>query len=264
MVHTFPVAAVTFATVALAAASGGDAASPGRVTLLGIAMFFGQCSIGIQNDYLDRGRDAGRADKPIATGLVRPRAAAATWVVAATLFVALYARLGPITLALGIAAVTSGYAYNLWLKHTPFGALAYVAGFCLLALWVWSGTDALRPALLWIFVFGPPILIGLALANAIPDIEHDRRAGVRNLATLLGPAQAVRVMLLAAVFGIGTEVAAALWFAEVGALPALTAGIALGLLACIAFAAHRGYHRVAFRVYGVMAVVLAAGWVAAA
>jgi 4-hydroxybenzoate polyprenyltransferase len=262
--HAFPVAAVTTVTFLLALLSDGDESSPGRALLLAGAMLFGQVSIGLQNDYVDRHRDAAaKPGKPIPAGQVPAERARAVTVAAGTAFLALHAWLGLVALVVGVAAVSAGYAYNLCLKHTRFGGLAYVAGFGLLTLWVWVATEALRPALAWCGVFGAPLLFGVAVGNAAPDIEGDRATGVRNLAAILGwPAAgivswgSIATGVALAGFGVlvfesNAQVLAA------GLIP--TAALLVGGIAASA----AGRHWLAFRLQAVLAAVLALAWIIA-
>ena len=67
--HLGPTVAVTLVATLLGVAAG---VGPGRATLLGLAVFAGQASIGWSNDWLDADRDraVARADKPVVQGAV--------------------------------------------------------------------------------------------------------------------------------------------------------------------------------------------------
>lgn len=265
LVHAFPVATVTVATAGVAWGSGGNDAGAMRVAVVTLAMFFGQCSVGIQNDYLDRFRDAAmKPRKPIPAGLVHAEHARVAWVACLLAFVALNVPLGLQALAVGVAALSAGFAYNQGLKFSPFGFLAYVAGFSLLGIWVWVATDAVRPELLWALAFAPPMLAGLGIINAVPDVAADKATGVRTLATAIGRERAVLVswglfaaglvVMLLGMLAVDVRVARL-------AVPAGASLLAAGLgIACSA----TGRDWPAFRCYGIGTAVALVGWLAAA
>ncbi len=73
--HPEPTAMVTALTVALAISTGRSGAG---VVAVGAAVLAGQLSVGWHNDWLDAPRDAaaGRADKPVAAGVISRRTVA--------------------------------------------------------------------------------------------------------------------------------------------------------------------------------------------
>ncbi len=265
LVHAFPVVMVTATTGAVAWVSGGEDASPARIGLVTLAMFFGQCSVGIQNDYLDRGRDAvAKPAKPIPAGLVRATHARVAWVACLAVFAALHVPLGLPTLGVGLAALSAGFAYNQRLKFSPFGFLAYVAGFSLLGAWVWVATEAVRAELLWALVFGPPMLAGLGISNTIPDVVGDSRTGVATIATALGPPLAATVSWglfaagwLAALVGVAVVEVDATRFSL-----ALAVSLVVGATGVACTVGGRDWP--AFRLYGVATAVGLVGWLWAA
>jgi len=265
LVHAFPVAMVTAATGAVAWASGGESASPARIALVTLAMFFGQCSVGIQNDYLDRFRDGvAKPAKPIPAGLVGAAHARVAWVLCLAVFAALHVSLGLPTLAVGVAALSAGFSYNQRLKFSRLGFLAYVAGFSLLGAWVWVATEAVRAELLWALVLGPPMLAGLGISNMIPDVVGDARTGVRTLATALGRARAAAASWgLFAAGWLAALVGAAVVDVDATRLVlslALSLLLSAGGVACTA----GGRDWPAFRLYGLATAVVLVGWLWAA
>lgn len=265
LTHAFPVATVTAATAGVAWGSAGDNATPARIGLVTLAMFFGQCSVGIQNDYLDRFRDAAvKPAKPIPAGLVPAEHARVAWPVCLLLFVLLHASMGLLTLALGVAALSAGFVYNASLKFSPLGFVAYVAGFSLLGMWVWVATDAVRPELLWALAFAPPVLAGLGISNAIPDVAADRLTGVRTLATALGRQRAALASW--GLFAGGWALMLLGVVAVDVSVPNLAAPAAGSLLVASLGVACSASHRdwPAFRLYGISTAVALVGWLAAA
>ena len=187
--HPFPSVLDGLVVAAVAIVAG---AGLGTALRLGLAMTALQVAIGALNDLRDAPLDTGRKPgKPIPAGAVRPAAAAA--IVAGGLAVGLLlsAMSGPSTLLVALAGAGIGFAYDLWLKGTPWSWLPFAAGIPLLPLFAWlGGTGSLPDALL--ALVPPAIAAGAALAigNALVDVERDRAAGVRSVATALGPTMA--------------------------------------------------------------------------
>ncbi len=183
--HPGPCAAVTLVGVALAATAGAPAATCG---LIGAALLSGQLSIGWANDAVDHRRDlaANRRDKPVARGLVSPRAVWRAALVAAVLCV-------PLSLALGIAAgivhlvaVAGGWAYDLGLKRTIWSAVPFAVSFGLLpAVVTLALPEPITPPW-WATAAGALLGVAAHLANALPDLDDDVAAGVLGLPQRLG------------------------------------------------------------------------------
>jgi 4-hydroxybenzoate polyprenyltransferase len=161
-----------------------------RALLLGVAVLFGQLSVGWSNDAIDAPLDtaAARRDKPIALGAVSRR------LVAACAFVALLADV-PLSLAVGarpgllhLAAVALAWSYNLGLKRTVASPLPYAAAFGLVPVVVAAakpGSPSPRVALV---LAGVACGIAAHFANTVGDTVEDELTGVRGLPQRLGPA----------------------------------------------------------------------------
>ncbi len=226
--HPGPCVTVTGLAVALGWAVG---LSPARLSVLGAAVLTGQLSIGWLNDLLDRSNDvsAARQDKPLATGAV---SAPTVW--RATLLAALACV--PLSLALGwaaglvhLVAVASGWAYDLRLKRTLWSWLPYVVSFgALPAVVVLSLPGAPRPPW-WGCVAGALLGLGAHAANALPDIDADRRQGVGGLPAHLG--ERGTKWLAAGALGAATAVLVVAPPGPVGPLGWVAAVTALALLA---------------------------------
>lgn len=222
--HPEPSAAVTVAAIALAAASGRDAAG---VAAVAAAVLAGQLSIGWLNDYLDADRDTavGRRDKPVPAGAVRRRAVGAAAVVAAVLCVPLSLLSGVAAGATHVLAVASGWVYDLGAKATAVSVLPYAVSFGLLPAFVTMGLPGSPWPAGWLVAAGALLGSAAHFANALPDLDDDAATGVRGLPHRLGSrwSQAVASMMLLAattvlalgppgppsVFGLAVLVAAA-------------------------------------------------------
>jgi 4-hydroxybenzoate polyprenyltransferase len=180
----------------------------GRFWWLAAIMLLVQFSISALNEWADADLDrrAGR-QRPIPLGLVSRGTALAVAVVCAVgaFLLAVLATLGPFALLLVGIGTACGWAYDLWLKGTPLSFVPFAIAFPLMPVWI--GVLAGRPltSLLVLFLGGSPLAAAIHLADAIPDRERDREAGLNTLAVTLGRPGAefaIAILLL-----IGTLVA---------------------------------------------------------
>lgn len=211
---------------------------PSTVVLVLAAALAGQLSVGWSNDLVDAARDraAGRPDKPVAAGGVRPR----------TVGIALAAATGavvPLSLALGwragvlhLLAVAAAWSYNGGLKATVLSPAAYAAAFgAMPAVATLARPDPVGPPG-WTIAVGALLGVGAHFGNVLPDIEDDRRAGVLGAPQRTGRA--------------GSAVVAALALAAAGvllvasprpdAVQALLGAVVVALAVLVASAARRG------------------------
>jgi 4-hydroxybenzoate polyprenyltransferase len=225
--HPGPAAGVTVITVLLGVAV---RLEPLAIVLLGVTMALNQLSIGLSNDWLDaaRDREAGRSDKPVASGEIPVAVVRGAAVSAAGLAVLLSLSLGiPFALA-HLAALGSGWAYNAWLKHGRLSPLPYLVAFGVLPM---LATLALpNPALAAWWAVAAGSLLGLAahVANVLPDLADDAATGVRGLPHRLGR---VGATVLGGVALAGAAIALALGIGLDS--PIAFAGLALSLAASV-------------------------------
>lgn len=246
--HPEPGLAVTTLAVLLAVSMD---ASAGTVVLLGAAAFTGQLSVGWSNDLIDvdRDREAGRRDKPLATGALRPATVrlAIGLALGCTVVTSLLVGLRPGALHLGLVAL--GWAYNAVLKRTLLSWLPYAVCFAMLPVVVSlaaPGHDA-PPA--WMPVAGALLGVGAHLINAVPDLEDDRRTGVRGLPHRLGARRSLDVATVLMLVGSVVTV-----LGPAGGIDG--SGIAtLAVVAALAVAGRVGPGRSAFRAALAIALV---------
>jgi 4-hydroxybenzoate polyprenyltransferase len=187
--HPEPGLAVTALAVLLATTWD---ASGGTTVLIGVAALTGQLTVGWSNDLIDRDRDrlSARTDKPLATGALSTahvRTAIAVTMAATT---AASLSLGREAGLLHLALVGTGWAYNLGLKRTALSWLPYAVCFGGLPVVVClAARDEPGPA--WTVVAGALLGAGAHLVNAVPDLEDDRRTGVRGLPHRLGARRSI-------------------------------------------------------------------------
>jgi 4-hydroxybenzoate polyprenyltransferase len=256
LVHPFPSLLDAVAAGALALLAGG---SPATAVALALSMLGIQLAIGAVNDLADAPRDAvARPSKPIPSGAVSARTARVVAVGAAALGLALAAAADPAALAIAALGLGVGLAYDLVLKPTPLSWLPYALGIPLVPLFAWVGAvGTVPPEVLLLALLAVPAGAGVAVANALADLEEDRAAGARTVATVLGPARA---------WGVATTLLAGTWTVAVVALAVLgggPAGIPAGSGAPAAAPALPGALGAdAVRAAGWAAVVAAAGLLA--
>lgn len=258
--HPGPAVVVTALALALGLAGGLE---PWRIAVLVAAVFAGQLSVGLSNDALDLFRDAavGRADKPLVRGEVSRRTA---WVVAfSSVVVALVlsAVLGGGMLLAHAIALASAWSYNVLLKATPLSIVPFLVSFGIFPSL--ASLSAAEPVLAapWASVAGAALGAAVHLTNVLPDLEDDRRTGIRGLPHRLGP----HISVLIAVLGIDAAAVAVLvgsgtpgplaWVFFVAVL-----GLGAGVLVRMRMG---GPDRVGFRLVMTAALVLAAQLVVA-
>jgi len=208
-----------------------------RFWSIGAIMLLVQFSISALNEWADADldRQAGRL-RPIPLGLVSPSTALTVAVLCGVgaFLLSTLANFGTVALLLVGIGLACGWAYDLRFKGTPLSFLPFAIAFPLMPFWI--GLIAGRPvsSLGILFLGGSPLATAIHLADAIPDRDRDRAAGLRTLAVALGQpaAELVAVGLLL----VGTLVSIVLTVhdgqAALAALSLVTlvaAGIVLGL-----------------------------------
>jgi len=184
-----------------------------QVGVVFVAMLANQTGIGLSNDWWDAPRDTavGRADKPIANGVIarhHVRNTAVALGVAALIF---SASLGLWPAVCQVVMLASGWWYNLHAKGHWSSVVSYLVGFSLLPVFP---ALALSPASLppwWVIVVAGLLGGSAHFANALPDLSEDRVSGVRGLPQRVGArasglalsAGVISATALIAVFGEG-------------------------------------------------------------
>lgn len=237
--HPGPSLVVTALALALGTAVGLE---PWRLAVLTLAVFCGQLSVGLSNDAIDAPRDraVGRADKPIARGEISERVAwgAAIGTLAASL--ALSAVLGIGMLVAHAVSLASAWAYNAWLKSTPFSIAPFIVSFGIFPSLATLSAAAPSVAAPWGWVAGAALGAAVHLTNVLPDLDDDSRTGVRGLPHRMGPRASAVVAAAGIIVGAiavlvgsaGGDILAAsplswIFFGAVVALAVATAVLAL-------------------------------------
>jgi len=204
LLHPIPSLLTTLAAVGFAVIFG---IGPGRLWWIAAIMLLVQFSISALNEWADADldRQAGR-QRPIPLGLVSPGTALTVAVLCAAgaFLLSTLANFGTVALLLVAIGLACGWAYDLRFKATPLSLLPFAIAFPLMPFWI--GLLAGRPAssLGVLFLGGSPLAAAIHLADAIPDRDRDRAAGLRTLAVALGRPGAE--MVAAALLLVGTLV----------------------------------------------------------
>lgn len=270
LMHPFPSAMNTVATLLFAGLALGAPPDGRTAAILAAAIFASQASIGIANDWADRALDrATKPYKPIAAGLIAPVAALCLLAVALLIAGLSAASFGPASLLLVALGTGIGLAYDLWLKRTPFSWLPYLLAIPLEPIWVWTALGRFTPRLLWLYPLGAALLLALHLANALADLSGDTAGAVEGLVQRLGRRRAEAALWTAAFLPAVLAVALglALPYRWSRLLPVLLLSCLPTLLG-VALVRRRPGDEAVFRtVFGLLIVstiVLTVGWLGAA
>jgi len=261
LTHPFPTVLTATLTGAIAILAGGGLPTAAR---LGAAMLLLQASIGALNDLLDLDDDRPvKPSKPLVAGVVGRGQARAIVAVGLVGGLGLALVSGPMTLVLAAAGVSAGYLYDLRLKRTPWGPLAFAIGVPLLPVFAWFGAVGTLPGLFAALVPAAFLAgLGLALSNAIADDRDDRASGVVTAVGRVGVRAAWWTHLAAFAATIAIAMAAllaagakgpALWVVGVGCLL-----VVAGIVA--ARPGGRGRRPHGWEIEAVGLGVLATGW----
>lgn len=228
--HPGPTVVVTAIAATLALGAGAPVSS---ALLAAAAVLAGQLSIGWSNDWVDAGRDlaVGRADKPVVRGLVDAATLRRAALAAAAACVALSLSTGLLPGLVHVAAVASGWSYNVPLKRTAWSFVPYTVSFGLLPVFLVAVQPGALPAW-WAVAAGALLGAGAHVANVLPDLDDDAATGVRGLphrlgrtvSSLLAPALLTAAVLVV-VLAPGQRSPAAVASALVAVALALAAGV---------------------------------------
>ena len=250
--HPEPVFAITAAVGFLALSTG-----RGWTTLWAMAaVLAGQLFVGWTNDYLDREQDrrSGRTDKPLASGLVPAGRVRVAAIIALAGCVPLSFANGFAAGAVHLVGVGLATIYNLGLKATPASVLPYLFGFGLLPAFITLGQHPAHLPPAWATAGAGLLAAGAHFSQVLPDIEADRRLGIRGLPHLLGiRGSTVAAALLLA----GSALLILLGPGHPGELQLTALGLTLVVIGGVLVSGLRGQHRLSFRL-----TLIAAGGVA--
>ncbi|MFL6114515.1 MAG: UbiA family prenyltransferase [Catenulispora sp.] len=191
--HPLPSLAITAMFAALIVQAAPHGIGPGAAIP---AVLLGELSIGWSNDYFDAERDrlAGRADKPVAAGAVSRRTVLAAGVGALAASLILAYSINTAVGTVNAVQLLAGWFYNAGLKATPVSGVAYAVGFGLIPEFAVSTSPVVSAARPSVLIAAALLGVGGHFANALPDLEADRIAGVRGMPNVLAERFGVAVV----------------------------------------------------------------------
>jgi geranylgeranylglycerol-phosphate geranylgeranyltransferase len=260
LTHPGPSLLVTAVTVAAAGLLTRRLPSERTTVGLVLVMLPSQFAIGALNDWADAASDrVSKSFKPIARGVVQRRHAALIAALLLLVSLGTGAWLGINVLLVALLGAAAGVAYDLALKRTPFAVVAWWAGFTTVPLIAMVMTGHLRGGVETVPLCGL-LATALLIANGLPDIEGDRRAGERTLPVVLGVPASQWVMSGAMLAASGSVLALIGPLAQGGlaflAAALFAAGAAVGLLPVRA-------RRLSFPILAVCVAAATVSWLAA-
>jgi len=193
--HPAPTVAVTLLSLFLALAF---AVPPENTVLIVVAVFFNQIAIGLSNDIIDVARDqrAERRDKPLVNGALSLRTAWVVVIASSVLSLLLSVVVDPLVGLWQAVFLFSGFAYNAGLKATLLSAVPYATGFAALPALVSAGTQSPSLPGWWVMLVGASLGVSAHFANVLPDVESDRREGIRGLPQRVSPRVTAAVLVV--------------------------------------------------------------------
>ena len=78
------------------------------------------------------------------------------------------------------------WAYNLFLKHTPWSILPYFFGFPMLPTYIWLSLGGFKLDFLWFIPMIILVSFPAHIANELPDYPLDKKFGKNNFAVAVG------------------------------------------------------------------------------
>ena len=257
--HPGPSMLVTAVFVALAGLAGRAVPDAFRIAMLVGIMLPIQLCIGVVNDVVDLPEDAlAKPYKPLVAGTVSRSSAALVGVALGVLGLAVAATVNLATLVLGGAALAAGLAYDLGLRRTVLSWVPWWGGMAVLPLTAYATAGAIPSRLFVLVPLAALVALGLHFANALPDIEADRAAGVHSLPVVIGRIAAGRSGPVALALAGVIAWVAAVPFGQAGfVLLAGTIALCVGIALVLATRAPRP-----FPILAVATAVFAVAWLA--
>jgi 4-hydroxybenzoate polyprenyltransferase len=158
-----------------------------RLAAIFITVLMTQLSISVLNEWADRDRDAAaQRARPVAIGRIAPSVALGLAIVFAIGVVPGAVSFGPTAAIVLLVGLAAGWAYDLWLKPTPWSFVPFAIAFPLLPVWVGLIAGRSPGSFAWLAAGGAFLAVAIHLADSLPDIRSDSAAGLRTLSVVLG------------------------------------------------------------------------------
>jgi 4-hydroxybenzoate polyprenyltransferase len=176
------------------------------------------------------------------------------------------APLGLVSVVLAMVGAGAGVLYNLYFKATAWSWVPYLVALPLLPIWVWTTVRGWDGWMLSFYPMGMLTVIGLHLADTLPDIQADTEHGIRGFAHRLGERRTLLMCWLSSLVPplLAITLAAAGLAAMRYVAPATFLSLLLiGLAITYYSRAQRPDWRPHFALLGVAAITLGVGWLLA-
>lgn len=223
------------------------------------AVLVTQLSIALHNGWCDRHADAmAKPWRLIPRGVLDPALVLFGAIALLILGLTLAWLIAPAVAQLVAAGTACGWAYNAWLKRTPFSWLPFALALPTLALCSLLVADRLDGFPYGLYLIGAPLVLAIHLGDSIPDIEGDRTAGSHGLAVALGR----RRSLVACWLGMLAAILLAVALRPFAIPPGPLVALSLLLLGCAVLASLRSL-RVQWYLIVASSIAVAVDWVAA-
>ena len=198
-----------------------------------LAVFFNQASVGISNDIIDSPRDteAKRWEKPIPAGDLSRGLAWSVAGLAAGASLVLSFLAGPLVALAQAVFLAAGWLYNLGLKATVWSGACYAVGFGSLPVLVAYAAPTPQFPPVWVVVIAALLGLSAHFANVLPDLGTDRTQGVVGLPQVLGPRVVPGVLIVLTLISGVTLVVGAGSGSLLATVPAAVVAGGLGLFA---------------------------------
>jgi 4-hydroxybenzoate polyprenyltransferase len=226
-----------------------------------------QIAIGALNDYVDLVLDQHTKPwKPLVRGDLYPRTAVWLTILGLSAGVLVVAPLGSGVVALAIIGAGAGMIYNLYLKRTIWSWLPYLVALPLLPIWVWTAVRGWDGRLLLLYPLGALMVVGLHVADTLPDIQSDTAHGIKGFAHRMGEQRAMLLCWLCSLLPPPLAIgAAAVGLADlhVVALAAICSLLLTATAIAYFLLARRWDWRLHFALLATATIILAGGWLLA-
>jgi len=255
--HFPPILVVLLAAGQFVIIAADDAPPYGRITLYLLAVLASQMAIGVHNDYCDRVLDAkAKPNRAIPSGVISAQTALQLTTALLAISVLLALPLGFTVVGLGVLGTAMGFVYNAFAKGTVLAWVPFWVALPTIGVASFVVCGAYRAELLVIYLIGLPLVVPVYIADTLIDVESDRAANIRSLATLLSPLRS-RLLCWGSLLS-GYVIAGAFW--PDGGSPGVLSAISLGLCLIAVVSDRLGISRIHWLGIMLADVALACDW----
>jgi 1,4-dihydroxy-2-naphthoate octaprenyltransferase len=156
-----------------------------EVGLVAVTVLVGQAVLGWDNDLVDQQADAGRDDKPLATGALDRGTLGFVLACAVLLLVPLSLSSGIVAGLCYLLSVLVGVAGNRWLRNGPLSWLPWAIAFALYPAYLsyggWGGSADGHPPTVAMTVAVAVLGVGVHVVTSLRGLVADHEAGRRHL-----------------------------------------------------------------------------------